>query len=215
MNEKITPLPSTTPFTIGVAGGSGSGKTTVSRRIRELVGDEHLAYIQHDSYYYNPPHLTLAERAARNYDHPESLQTDLLVEHVRQLRDGHAVDVPIYDFAAHLRTDKTERVEPARILLIEGILIFTERELRNLMDLRLYVDTDADLRVLRRLQRDIEQRGRTMESVVEQYLRTVRPMHLRFVEPSKRYAHLILPEGGHNEVALEMVASRLKEVLEE
>ncbi len=209
--EQTTP----SPFIIGVAGGSGSGKTTVSRRIRELVGDEHLAYIQHDSYYYNPPQLTFAERAARNYDHPESLQTELLVEHVRQLRRGHAVDVPIYDFPAHLRTNESERVEPARILLIEGILIFAERELRELMDLRIYVDTDSDLRVLRRLRRDIEQRGRTLESVVEQYLQTVRPMHLRCVEPSKRYAHIIMPEGGHNEVALEMVASRLKAVLEE
>ena len=187
----------------------------MSRRIRELVGNEHLAYIQHDSYYYNPPHLTFAERAARNYDHPESLQTELLVEHVRQLRSGHAVDVPVYDFATHQRTDEIERVEPARILLIEGILIFTERELRDLMDLRLYVDTDSDLRVLRRLRRDMEKRGRSLESVVDQYLQTVRPMHLRFVEPSKRYAHIILPEGGHNEVALEMVASRLKAVLEE
>ncbi len=211
----LSPPSPPTPFTIGVAGGSGSGKTTVSRRIRELVGDEHLAYIQHDSYYYNPPHLTFEQRAARNYDHPESLQTELMVEHVRRLRDGHAVDVPIYDFAAHQRTEQTERILPARILLIEGILIFTERELRDLMDLRLYVDTDSDLRVLRRLQRDIEQRGRTLSSVMDQYLATVRPMHLRFVEPSKRYAHLILPEGGHNEVALEMVASRLKAILEE
>jgi uridine kinase len=202
-----------TPFFIGVAGGSGSGKTTVSRRICEMVGNEHIAYLQHDSYYHDHGHLTLEERAAVNYDHPDSLQTSLLVAHLRMLRAGQSIDAPLYDFSTHGRRVETQHIEPARLVLLEGILLFVERELRDLLDMRIYVDTDADIRFIRRMRRDIQERGRSLDSIVQQYLATVRPMHLEFVEPSKRYAHVIVPEGGANRVAMEMIASRLQAVL--
>jgi uridine kinase len=201
------------PFFIGVAGGSGSGKTTVSRRICDMVGMQHIAYIQHDSYYNDHSHLTPDERALVNYDHPNSLSTDLLVEHLMALRDGHPVEVPIYDFATHSRTSQTEHVEPTRIVLVEGILIFAEKALREMLDMRIYVDTDADIRFIRRLRRDMVERGRSLDSIVKQYMATVRPMHLEFVEPSKRYAHVIVPEGGNNRVAMEMISSTLQAVL--
>lgn len=201
------------PYFIGVAGGTGSGKTSVSQRIREMVGSEHIAYIQHDSYYHDHGHLTAEERAAVNYDHPDSLQTSLLVAHLHMLRAGRSVDVPSYDFATHSRRLETQRVEPARIVLVEGILIFVEKELREQLDMRIYVDTDADIRFIRRLRRDMQERQRTLESIVNQYTSTVRPMHLEFVEPSKRYAHVIVPEGANNRVAMEMIASRLQAVL--
>lgn len=201
------------PFFIGVAGGSGSGKTTVSRRICDQVGAQHIAYIQHDSYYNDHSHLTLEERALVNYDHPDSLSTDLLVEHLTMLRQGRAVEVPIYDFATHSRTNRTERVEPTRIVLVEGILIFAEKALRDLLDMRIYVDTDADIRFIRRLHRDTVERGRSLDSIVKQYMATVRPMHLEFVEPSKRYAHVVVPEGGNNHVAMEMISSTLHVML--
>ncbi len=206
----------TTPFTpyfIGVAGGSGSGKTTVSRRIREMVGNEHIAYIQHDSYYHDHGHLTVEERSAVNYDHPDSLQTSLLVAHLLMLRAGQTVNAPLYDFSTHARRSETQRIEPARIVLVEGILIFVERELRELLDMRIYVDADADIRFIRRIRRDMQERGRSLDSIVQQYMATVRPMHLEFVEPSKRYAHVIVPEGGNNRVAMEMIASRLQAML--
>jgi len=203
------------PIVIGVCGGTGSGKTTVVQVILERVGAERIAYIQHDSYYRDQSHLPLEERARVNYDHPDSLETELLVKHVRQLLAGQAVEVPIYDFTTHTRTRRTHRVEPRRVILVEGILIFAEPELRDLMDVKIYVDTDADIRFIRRLQRDIAERGRTMESVIEQYLSTVRPMHLEFVEPSKRYADVIIPEGGFNEVALDMVVARVMEMVGE
>ena len=203
-----------TPFFIGVAGGSGSGKTTVSRRIRDMVGLEHIAYLQHDSYYHDHSHLTPEERALVNYDHPDSLNTSLLVAHLRMLRAGQAVDVPIYDFSTHSRGPVTTHVEPTRIVLVEGILIFTEKELRDLLDMRIYVDTDADIRFIRRLRRDMIERGRSLDSIVKQYMATVRPMHLEFVEPSRRYAHVIVPEGGNNRVAMEMIASMLHSVLQ-
>jgi len=202
------------PIVIGVCGGTGSGKTTVVQVILERVGAERIAYIQHDSYYRDQSHLPLEERARVNYDHPDSLETELLVKHVRQLLAGQAVEVPIYDFTTHTRTRRTHRVEPRRVILVEGILIFAEPELRDLMDVKIYVDTDADIRFIRRLQRDIAERGRTMESVIEQYLTTVRPMHLEFVEPSKRYADVIIPEGGFNVVALDMVVARVQGLLE-
>lgn len=202
-----------TPFFIGVAGGTGSGKTTVSKRIREMVGNEHIAYIQHDDYYYDHSHLTVEERALVNYDHPDSLQTSLLVAHLRMLRAGQPVEVPIYDFSTHSRTRETQLVQPARIVLVEGILIFVEKELRELLDMRIYVDTDADIRFIRRLRRDMIERGRSLDSIVKQYMATVRPMHLEFVEPSKRYAHVIVPEGGNNRVAMEMISSTLQVVL--
>lgn len=202
-------------ITIGVAGGTGSGKTTVAHRTLERVGAEHIAYIPHDAYYKNLSHLPYEERTRINFDHPDSLETSLLVEHLRCLKQGIAVEIPIYDFTTHVRTAETLHVEPAPIILVEGILIFVEPELREQLDVKLFVDTDADLRFIRRLGRDIDERGRTLASVIEQYLKTVRPMHLEFVEPSKRYADVIIPEGGFNEVAIEMVAARIRGLLEE
>lgn len=177
------------------------------------MGRDRIAYLQHDSYYHDRSHLPPEERARSNYDHPDSLDTALLVRHLHQLCNWQAVEVPIYDFATHTRTAMTERVEPAPIILLEGILIFSEPELREMCDMRIYVDTDADIRLLRRLHRDIEERGRTLDSIIEQYLSTVRPMHLEFVEPSKRYADIIIPEGGNNRVAMEMIVSRILALL--
>jgi uridine kinase len=200
---------------IGVAGGTGSGKTTVAHRILEQVGTENIAYIPHDAYYKDLSHLSPEERRKVNFDHPDSLETSLLVKHLKQLRRGKPIDIPVYDFTRHTRTSETRHVVPAPIVLVEGILIFAEPELRKLFDVRLYVDTDADIRLIRRLQRDVQERGRTFESVIDQYLRTVRPMHMEFVEPSKREADVIIPEGGFNEVAIEMVAARIRSLLEE
>ncbi|MCB0047533.1 MAG: uridine kinase [Caldilineaceae bacterium] len=203
-----------TPFIIGVAGGTGSGKTTVSRAIQEAVGPARIAYIQHDNYYHDHSRLPPAERAKLNYDHPDSLDTELMVEQLQQLRGGQAIDVPLYNFATHSRLTDTLRVEPAKIILVEGILIFAERPLRELMDMRIFVDTDADMRFIRRLKRDMEERGRSLDAIVSQYLATVRPMHMEFVEPSKRYADIIVPAGGHNRVAMEMIVSRILALLE-
>jgi len=179
------------------------------------VGAEHIAYIPHDAYYRDHSHLPMEERSKVNYDHPDSLETELLVEHLKALRAGQAVEIPVYDFTTHSRTQQTRRIEPASVVLVEGILVFAEPALRDLFDVKLYVDTDADVRFIRRLQRDIEERGRSVRSVCEQYLTTVRPMHLEFVEPSKRYADVIIPEGGFNEVAISMVAARIQGLLEE
>jgi uridine kinase len=198
---------------IGVAGGSGSGKTTVSHAILERVGRDRIAYLQHDAYYRDRSALPLAERARINYDHPDSLETDLLIEHLKQLRAGRAIEMPQYDFAQHVRKSTTRRVEPRAVILVEGILIFADRALRDLFDIKIFVDTDPDLRFLRRLQRDIAERGRTVESVIAQYLETVRPMHLEFVEPSKRYADVIIPEGGFNTIAIDMVVARINAML--
>lgn len=201
------------PYIIGVAGGTGSGKTTVSRRITEMVGGQHITRIQHDDYYNDHSNLTPEERALVNYDHPDSLDTVLLIAHLRQLRAGYPVQAPLYDFSTHSRRTETQLYQPARIILVEGILIFVERELRELMDMRIYVDADADIRFIRRLRRDMIERGRSLDSVVRQYMATVRPMHLEFVEPSKRHAHVIVPEGGNNRVAMEMIASTLQAVV--
>jgi uridine kinase len=201
-------------FVIGVAGGSGSGKTTVSRRIRESVNVENIAYLEHDNYYRDQSHLTPEQRVLTNYDHPDSLETELLVEHVRALQAGQAIDMPLYDFAIHTRSTATRRIEPARIVLVEGILIYAEKDLRELMDIRIFVDTDADIRFIRRLRRDMGERRRSLDSVVQQYMATVRPMHLEFVEPSKRYADVIVPRGGNNQVAMEMIVSRILAFLE-
>ncbi|MGC8838638.1 MAG: uridine kinase [Anaerolineae bacterium] len=200
---------------IGVAGGTGSGKTTVAQEILQRVGPDRIAYIQHDSYYRDQSHLPFHERARVNYDHPDALESELLVEHLKQLRAGHAVEVPIYDFTTHTRRPETRRVEPRRVILVEGILIFADRALREMMDVKIFVDTDPDIRFIRRLQRDIRERGRSMESVIEQYLSTVRPMHMEFVEPSKRYADVIIPEGGFNVVALDMVVARILSLIGE
>lgn len=198
---------------IGIAGGSGSGKTTVAREILNRVGAGRIAYLQHDSYYKDLSGLPPALRAEVNFDHPNSLETELLIEHVRALRRYQPVEAPIYDFSTHSRTDKTFTVAPRGVILVEGILIFVEAELRKLFDIKIFVDTDSDIRFIRRLYRDITERGRTTESVIKQYQETVRPMHLEFVEPSKRYADIIIPEGGHNLPALDMVVARIESLL--
>jgi uridine kinase len=203
------------PITIGVAGGTGSGKTTVALKILERVGFDHIAYVPHDAYYRNAADLPPAERAELNFDHPNSLDNELMIAHLRQLQASQPVDIPVYDFKTDTRTAQTRHIDPQPIILVEGILIFADKRLRDLMDMKIFVDADADLRLIRRLQRDINERGRAAESVIAQYLRTVRPMHLEFVEPSKRYADVIIPEGGFNEVAIEMVASRLHALLEQ
>jgi uridine kinase len=195
-----------------VAGGSGSGKTTVVRRIVDSLGPEHVTLLDHDRYYRNRNDLRLEERAALNYDHPDSLETDLLVNHVRQLKAGTAVQAPRYDFTRHARLTEKDTVPPRRALIVEGILIFTDAALRELMDLKVFVDTDSDTRFIRRLQRDVAERGRTMESVIDQYQSTVKPMHLEFVEPSKRYADVIIPLGGHNTVAVDLLLTMLRSV---
>lgn len=200
----------TAPMLIGVAGGSGSGKTTVVRRIVDTIGDERVSVLEHDRYYRDHPALRLEERAALNYDHPDALETDLLVEHVRALKMGHAIQAPAYDFARHARRAATETIAPRAAVIIEGILIFTDKALRSLMDVKVFVDTDADTRFIRRLRRDVSERGRTVESVIEQYVSTVKPMHLDFVEPSKRYADVIVPEGGHNQVAIDMLLTMIR-----
>jgi uridine kinase len=198
------------PVVIGVAGGSGSGKTTVVRRIVESLGPDQVTVLEHDRYYRDRNDLRLEERAALNYDHPDSLETDLLVEHVRNLKAGRQVEVPRYDFTRHARLEATEAIEPRKAIIVEGILIFNDVALRDLMDVKVFVDADADTRFIRRLRRDVAERGRTMENVVEQYLGTVKPMHFDFVEPTKRYADLIIPVGGHNTVAIDMMLSLLR-----
>ncbi len=195
---------------IGVAGGSGSGKTTVVRRIVESLGDGQVTVLEHDRYYRDRSDLRLEERAALNYDHPDSLETDLLVRHVEALRAGREVEVPTYDFARYARKASTDTARPRRAIIVEGILIFADPPLRNLMDVKVFVDTDDDARFIRRLQRDVAERGRTMDSVIEQYLNTVKPMHLEFVEPSKRYADIIVPQGGHNTVAIDMLLTLIR-----
>ena len=190
------------PLVIGIAGGSGSGKTTVAQEI-----------LQHDSYYKDLSGLPPTQHAEVNFDHPNSLETELLTQHIAALRDRKSVEVPIYDFSTDSRTGRTFTVQPHRVILVEGILIFPEATLREMFDVKIFVDTDSDLRLIRRLERDISERGRTTESVIKQYLLTVRPMHLEFVEPSKRYADVIIPEGGFNTAALDMVVARIDALL--
>lgn len=201
------------PLVIGIAGGSGSGKTTVAQEILQRVGPSQIAFLQHDSYYKDLSGLPPTQRAEVNFDHPNSLETDLLIQHITSLRDGTPIEVPIYDFSTHSRTDQTFTVQSRRVILVEGILIFTEITLRELFDVKIFVDTDSDIRFIRRLDRDITERGRTTESVIKQYQSTVRPMHLEFVEPSKRYADIIIPEGGFNTAALDMVVARIEALL--
>ncbi|MBN1659899.1 MAG: uridine kinase [Anaerolineae bacterium] len=201
------------PVIIGVAGGTGSGKTTVAQEILARAGAHLITFIQHDAYYRDLSHLSRAQRAMHNFDHPDALENSLLIAHLQALKQGRPIEMPVYDFTTHTRTDETVHIEPHRVILLEGILIFADATLRALMDVKIYVDTDSDIRFIRRLQRDIAERGRTMESVIHQYLGTVRPMHEEFVEPSKRYADVIIPEGGFNEVAMEMVAARIKSLL--
>ena len=201
------------PMVVGIAGGTGSGKTTLAELILDRIGRDRIAYLPHDGYYRDFPELALEERAKQNYDHPNSLETELMVHHINQLKSGHAIEMPVYDFTNHCRKQTTVHIEPKTVILIEGILIFVEKALRDLFDMKIYVDTDSDLRFIRRLQRDIEERGRTIQSVIEQYTSTVRPMHLEFVESSKRHADIIVPIGGKNPVALEMVIARLQSLL--
>lgn len=203
------------PLILGIAGGTGSGKTTVAHSILERVGSHRISFLPHDAYYRDLKELPLEERAKKNFDHPNSLETELLIEHLRLLKQWKAIDMPIYDFTRHIRSDRVMHIEPRRVIIVDGILIFAEPVLRDLFDVKIFVDTDADIRFIRRLQRDIVERGRTVESVIQQYYNTVRPMHLEFVEPSKRYADVIIPEGGMNVVALDMVIARIEELLQE
>jgi uridine kinase len=200
---------------VGIAGGTGSGKTTVARKIAASLPPEHVATIEYDSYYRDRSELAPEARSQLNFDHPDALETPLLVQHLEALREGRSVEVPAYDFVTHRRMPETKTLHPRPVIIVEGILVFVHERLRDLMDIKLFVDTDTDVRVFRRIRRDIEQRGRTFESVREQYYRTVRPMHLQFVEPSKRWADLIIPEGGNNEVALQLVCARLQHIVSE
>lgn len=200
-------------FIIGVAGGSGSGKTTVVANLIKVLKDKSVVCISHDNYYRSQDSLPMSERVKTNYDHPNALETSLLISQLKQLVTGQAVDKPIYDFALHTRSKNTEKSHPAKVIIVEGILIFESPELRNLFDLKVFVDTDADVRVLRRIERDIKERARTLEFVIDQYLKFTKPMHDQFVEPSKRYADIIVPEGGHNTAALDLLLARVKELI--
>jgi uridine kinase len=197
------------PLVVGIAGGTGSGKTTVAHKLEAAIPDNRCVRIEHDSYYRNQQHLSPEERATINYDHPSSLESDLFVEHLRRLRAGEPVEIPIYDFANHTRRTETRRVVPAPVIIVEGILVFVEAGLREQMDIKIFVDTDADIRLMRRIRRDLETRGRSFNSIRDQYYATVRPMHLEYVEPSKRWADLIVPEGGDNHIALDVILGRL------
>jgi len=195
---------------IGMAGGTASGKTRVSSAIIKMIGQERVAYIQHDSYYKDRSNIPLKERDNINYDYPDALENDLLVYHLQKLRNGYAIEKPIYAFESHTRNSETERVCSKEVVVIEGILIFVDKRLRDLMDIKVFVETDADIRFIRRLKRDISERGRTVESIINQYLNTVRPMHLKFVEPSKKYADIVIPGGGCNKIAIDKLASMIR-----
>jgi uridine kinase len=200
---------------IGICGGTGSGKTTVARRILENVSDEFITFLQQDSYYRNLGDLPVELRHRINFDHPDALDNELFINHVKALRASEPIEMPMYDFALHARRLETVHIEPKPILIVEGILIFVDAALRELMDVKLFVDTADDLRFIRRLQRDVSERGRSVESVIKQYLETVRPMHLQFVEPSKRFADVIIPEGGHNEVGIDLISGKIRAKLQQ
>ena len=198
---------------IGVAGGSGSGKTTVVRRIVEALGPDSVSILDHDRYYRDRLDLRLEDRIGLNYDHPDSLETDLMVRHVAELKAGRAIEMPLYDFARYVRRSTAETVAPRKAIIVEGILIFSDAALRAQMDIKVFVDTDDDTRFIRRLQRDVAERGRTMDSVIDQYLATVKPMHLEFVHPSKRYADVIIPQGGNNKVAVDLLLTLIRSLV--
>jgi uridine kinase len=202
------------PLLMGIAGGTGSGKSTVARKIVEGLPPASVEIIDHDSYYRDHPDLDFDARSHLNYDHPDALDNDLLVAHLEELRAGRGVDVPSYDFKTHARLPQRRHLEPKPILIVEGILVFVDERVRRLLDVKVFVDTDADIRVFRRIRRDIEQRGRDFKSIREQYYKTVRPMHLQFVEPSKRWADLIIPEGGENMIAVDLILGKLRHVLD-
>jgi uridine kinase len=199
---------------IGIAGGTGSGKSTMIKKIKETFHDE-VTMLSHDFYYKQHNNLTFEERKKLNYDHPNAFDTDLMINHVRELKEGKTIERPVYDFTIHNRVDEKVLVRPAKVVVVEGILIFENKELLDLFDIRVFIDTDADVRIIRRIIRDVNQRGRTLESVIDQYLTTVKPMHEQFVEPSKKYADIIIPEGGYNTVALEMLNERINALLQE
>lgn len=200
-------------LTIGICGGTGSGKTTITSRLMAVLSEESVLLLQQDHYYRDLPNLPLDERAKQNFDHPDSVDTPLLISHVKALREGRAIERPVYDFTQHRRIPATVHLEPRPALIVEGILIFENAALRSHFDIKIFVDTEPDLRFIRRLRRDVRERGRTTESVVEQYLATVRPMHLEFVEPSKRYSDVIIPEGGHNEVGIDLVIQKIRSLV--
>ena len=199
---------------IGIAGGTGSGKTTLMQRLVERFGSD-VTVLSHDNYYHRRDDMPFEQRCKVNYDEPAALETDLMARHLNALRHGQAIDCPVYDFSQHNRSDETVHIEPKPVIIVEGILIFENKQLRDLMDIKIFVDTDADVRLCRRIRRDVRERGRTLESVIEQYQTTVKPMHEKYVEPSKRYAHIVVPEGGRNAVALEMIEGRIRRHLEE
>lgn len=201
------------PVIIGIAGGTGSGKTTVANVILQRAGAEQIAFVPHDAYYRDLAQLPIAQRELINFDHPDSLETSLMIEHVKRLKEWHPVKIPVYDFTTHTRTEETIKLHPQPVVLVEGILVFVEPALRGLFDIKIFVDTPADIRFIRRLERDIVERGRTVESVIHQYQSTVRPMHEEFVEPSKRFADVIIPEGGLNTVAMDLVIARIDALL--
>lgn len=202
------------PVVIGIAGGSCSGKTSVTRAVYEVFKEHSVVVIEQDYYYKDQAHLTFDERLLTNYDHPFAFDTDLLIEHVTSLIDRKPVQKPVYDYVNHTRAEEVIAVEPVDVIIVEGILVLEDERLRDLMDIKIFVDTDADLRIIRRIQRDIKERGRTADSVIDQYLSAVRPMHNLFIEPTKRHAHLIIPEGGGNEVAIDLLITKIKTILE-
>lgn len=207
--------PQQQPVIIGVAGGSGSGKTTVCNKINNYFAGKSIVMIEHDSYYRDQSHLSFEERLETNYDHPFAFDTDLLIEHLTKLRNNESIEVPVYDYSRHTRSEETIHVEPQDVIILEGILILDDKRLRELMDIKLYVDTDADLRIIRRIERDMKERGRSLDSIIHQYLSVVRKMHEQFVEPSKKYADIIIPEGGHNIVAIDLVITKIRMILHE
>ena len=201
------------PIFIGITGGTGSGKSTIAKEIYRQFGEDCIAMIEQDSYYKDQSHLSMEDRVKTNYDHPNAFDNNLLVSHLESLLNGHSIQKPSYDFSIHNRIEDTTKVEPKEIVIVEGILILEDPRIRELLDIKIYVDTDADVRIIRRMVRDINERGRTMESVINQYLNVVKPMHNQFTEPTKKFADLIIPEGGHNKVAIDIIVAKIKEVL--
>lgn len=205
----------TKPIIIGITGGTGSGKSTVTNEIYNSVSEEDIVIIQQDSYYRDQSHLDFQKRITTNYDHPFAFDNDLLVSHLKDLINGKAVDMPIYDFERHNRKKETIKINPTKIIILEGILVLSEETIRDLLDIKIFVDTDSDVRVIRRIVRDIEERGRNLDSVITQYMETVRPAHLQFIEPTKRYADIIIPEGGYNKVAIDLISSKVVSIISE